>query len=87
MVNSQRVVFALAVVSGREFVHRGGSPGATYFQVLLPSSIHSASVVSRKFFEKQMQVPFGVAQGRLSTHHPPTEVRLGLRSLRMTAII
>jgi hypothetical protein len=35
--------------------------------------------------EKQKQVPFGFAQGRLSTHHPQAEKRLGPRSLRMTA--
>jgi hypothetical protein len=33
------------------------------------------------FFEKQPQIPFGFAQGRLSTHHPQAEKRLGPRSL------
>jgi hypothetical protein len=41
-------------------------------------------VVTPKFIEEQPQIPFGVAQGRLSTHHPQTEVRLGPLSLRMT---
>jgi len=30
--------------------------------------------------EVQPQIPFGFAQGRLSTHHPQAEVRLGPRS-------
>jgi hypothetical protein len=36
------------------------------------------------FFEEQAQIPFGFAQGRLSTHHPQAEKRLGPRSPRMT---
>jgi hypothetical protein len=28
------------------------------------------SVVSQMFFERQQQIPFDFAQGRLSTHHP-----------------
>jgi len=43
-----------------------------------------ASVVTPKFIEEQPQLPFGVAQGRLSTHHPQAEKRLGPRWLRMT---
>ena len=39
------------------------------------------------FFEKQPQIPFGFAQGRLSTHHPQAEKRLGPRSLRMTTLV
>jgi len=45
------------------------------------------SVVPRMFFEKQQQIPFGFAQGRLSTHHPQAEKRLGPRSLRMTSLV
>jgi len=44
-------------------------------------------VVSQMFFEKQLQIPFGFAQGRLSTHHPQAEKRLGPRSLRMTTLV
>jgi len=47
----------------------------------------TTSVVSRMFFEKQQQIPFGFAQGRLSTHHPQAEKRLGPRSLRMTILV
>jgi hypothetical protein len=46
-----------------------------------------ASVVFQMFFEKQLQIPFGFAQGRLSTHHPQAEKRLGPRSLRMTTLV
>jgi hypothetical protein len=46
-----------------------------------------SSAASRKLIEEQPQIPFGFAQGRLSTHHPQTEERLGPRSLRMTEFI
>ncbi len=36
---------------------------------------------------EEKQVPFGYAQGRLSTHHPQTEKRLRPLSLRMTAAL
>jgi hypothetical protein len=53
---------------------------------VLGVEVSHAGVVSMKFFEKQQQIPFGFAQGRLSTHHPQAEKRLGPRSLRMTAL-
>jgi hypothetical protein len=31
------------------------------------------SMVSQKLIEEQPQIPFGYAQGRLSTHHPQAE--------------
>jgi hypothetical protein len=40
-----------------------------------------------KCIQEQPQIPFGFDQGRLSTHHPKAEKRLGPLSLRMTAII
>jgi hypothetical protein len=36
---------------------------------------------------EEKQVPFGCAQGRLSTDHPQTEKRLRTLSLRMTAAL
>jgi hypothetical protein len=44
-----------------------------------------SSAANQRLIEEQPQIPFGFAQGRLSTHHPQTEERLGLRSLGMTA--
>jgi hypothetical protein len=50
----------------------------------LTAFVFAVSVESQMFFEKQPQIPFDFAQGRLSTHHPQAEKRLGPRSLRMT---
>jgi len=50
-------------------------------------SCQKASISSPKFMQKsedKKQIPFDFAQGRLSTHHPQAEKRLGPRSLRMT---
>src|SRR5580692_12181205 len=40
-------------------------------------NLRMARVVSLKSMQEQPQIPFGLAQGRLSTHHPRTEERFG----------
>ena len=70
----------------------GSSSGRSSFLPLLLDSVavlvqRFSRVVSHLFFEKQQQIPFGFAQGRLSTHHPQAEKRLGPRSLRMTTLV